>query len=286
VDAPAPSSQFHAGSNITIAIEVSGNGKLPPAASIPGSGLSTRFDELDIFLVSSQTNLNLTVSTGPGLLTEESGSVRHFDWPIPSCIPPGQYNLTFYESFHFNNEAHLSITPIPLSIDNNSPSGICSQGINPLEAQPQASADLDSSPFLPTNGQQASITTGFPDGSPIPSGMETSFVGNTSPTAANVITITLSADGGLPFDFPPTVTVSPMASPTTLTMVVVSMATVTTTEPGKDQGVTKTVTSSWTTTATSNDPGFVPVNASQTLTMFSLPWILGLWAFLLILRRI
>jgi hypothetical protein len=37
----------------------------------------------------------MTVSAGPALLTGESGStVKHLNWPIPACIPEGNYNVS------------------------------------------------------------------------------------------------------------------------------------------------------------------------------------------------
>jgi hypothetical protein len=76
-------------------VDVSGDGKLASAASVPGSGLSTRYDSLEIYLVSAQTNINLTVSAGPALLTGESGStVKHVNWLIPTCVPAGNYNVS------------------------------------------------------------------------------------------------------------------------------------------------------------------------------------------------
>jgi hypothetical protein len=77
-----------------IAIDISGNGHLDAKASIPGSDLETRFDLLEIYLVSAQTGLNLTVSEGPGLLTQGSGStVKHLDFALSRCIPSGNYNV-------------------------------------------------------------------------------------------------------------------------------------------------------------------------------------------------
>ncbi|KAA1468183.1 hypothetical protein DENSPDRAFT_377656 [Dentipellis sp. KUC8613] len=114
VDAPAPNSTYHAGSNIPIAIDVSprgrprepktesyaaasqvsGDGKLPPQAAIPGSNLATGFDSLELYLVSTQTGVNFTVSSGPGYLTQESGStVKHLNFPLPNCVAAGQYNV-------------------------------------------------------------------------------------------------------------------------------------------------------------------------------------------------
>ncbi|KAJ6627127.1 hypothetical protein B0H10DRAFT_1780039, partial [Mycena sp. CBHHK59/15] len=175
----------HAGSNINIAVDVSGNGQLPPAATLPGSGLATSYESLEIYLVSSQTNINITVSAGPALLTGESGStVKHLNWPIPSCIPAGNYNLSFYESSHFNGQGVFAITPIPVPISNPSPSGEC-PGLNTLQTQPQASAPLRQSPF--SSGSSLSITTARP------SGMVT-VIGSGSPD--QTLTLTLS-DGVL-----------------------------------------------------------------------------------------
>lgn len=78
----------------TLTNQVSGDGELSPIASIPGSGLATRFDSLNVFLVSLSTQLNFTVATSPGLLTQELGStVKHVNFDIPLCTPAGQYNV-------------------------------------------------------------------------------------------------------------------------------------------------------------------------------------------------
>jgi hypothetical protein len=40
------------------------------------------------------TQLNFTVATSPGLLTQEPGStVKHVNFDIPLCTPAGQYNV-------------------------------------------------------------------------------------------------------------------------------------------------------------------------------------------------
>ncbi|KAJ6604454.1 hypothetical protein DFH09DRAFT_1122744 [Mycena vulgaris] len=147
IDSPSPSNPGHAGSTMPIAVDVSGDGKLSPAASLPGSGLSTSYELLEIYLVSAQTSMNITVSAGPGLLTNESGStVKHLNWPIPTCVPSGDYNLTFYETSHFNGQRVFTITPIPIPISNPSTSGQCSN-LNALQPQPQNSTPLSQSPF-------------------------------------------------------------------------------------------------------------------------------------------
>ncbi|KAJ7786102.1 hypothetical protein B0H16DRAFT_1295596 [Mycena metata] len=151
IDAPNPNSPAHAGSPLPIAIDVSGNGKLPPAASLPDSNSSTGFQSLEIYLVSATTNINITVSSGPGLLANESGStVKHVNWPVPTCLPAGNYNLTFYEASRFQGQGVFAITPIPVPVLNPSPSGQCSD-LNALQAQPQSSSPLSQSPFAPNS---------------------------------------------------------------------------------------------------------------------------------------
>ncbi|KAJ7139925.1 hypothetical protein C8R44DRAFT_318184 [Mycena epipterygia] len=161
IDSPSPLNPGHAGSAINIALDVSGDGKLSPSASLPGSGLATSYNSLEIYLVSSQTNINMTVTSGPAFLTGESGStVKHLNWPIPTCIPDGNYNLTFYESSQFNGQGVFTITPIPIPISNPSPSGQCTTGVNPLQAQPQASNPLPQSPFAPSKAGMVTVIGG------------------------------------------------------------------------------------------------------------------------------
>ncbi|KAH9854171.1 hypothetical protein C2E23DRAFT_819860 [Lenzites betulinus] len=149
VDAPAPNSPMHAGSVTQVAIDISGDGKLDQSASIPGSDKSTRFDSLEIYLVSYQTKLNLTVSAGPDLLTQEQGStVKHWNYNVSTCIPAGSYNLTFYEGSHINDEPFFSITPIPVTVMNDHPTDACTNGTNTLQAFPQPSSPSPQTPWL------------------------------------------------------------------------------------------------------------------------------------------
>ncbi|KAI0336467.1 hypothetical protein GY45DRAFT_1266160 [Cubamyces sp. BRFM 1775] len=149
VDAPAPNSPMHAGSVTQVAIDISGDGKLDQSASIPGSDKSTRFDSLEIYLVSYQTKLNLTVSSGPGLLTQEQGStVKHWNYNVSTCIPAGPYNLTFYEASHINDQPYFSITSYPVTVMNDHPADACSNGTNPLQSFPQLSSPPPHSPWL------------------------------------------------------------------------------------------------------------------------------------------
>ncbi|KAG6836810.1 hypothetical protein H0H93_002832 [Arthromyces matolae] len=151
IDSPALNTPFSVGSTLPIAVDVSGDGQLASAAETPGSNLPTRFDLLEIYLVSSETDLNITVASGPGLLTNEQGTVRHLSWTIPSCVTKGNYNLTFYETSHINGQAYFSITPIPITINNNEGSSCPdSVEINTLQTQPQSSSPVSQSPFLPS----------------------------------------------------------------------------------------------------------------------------------------
>jgi len=147
IDSPAPGTPLHAGSTVTIAIDVSGDGKLTPDALKPDSSSSTHFYSLEIYLTSP--NLNLTVSQGPGLLAQEQGStVKHINWLVDSCVPSGNYNLTFYEGSHIQDKDYFTITPLPVSVQNTNPSDSCQNGTNSVQTVPQASSALSKSPWL------------------------------------------------------------------------------------------------------------------------------------------
>ncbi|KAG9128448.1 hypothetical protein FRC07_011205 [Ceratobasidium sp. 392] len=169
-NAPAPGSQLQAGGAIGVSVDVSGNGRLPPGAAISGSVLPTAFISLNIFLISSQTNTNITVTSGPQFLEGEPGStVKHLNFAIPSCLKTGDYNYnlpktspkyTYYEVSRINDRTFFSITPIPVFILNNrSPSGDdqCDGSTAP-EPQPQSSSPPPEQPFLEPG---FSLTTGF-----------------------------------------------------------------------------------------------------------------------------
>lgn len=77
---------------------MSGNGKLPNNAAIPGSNLATGFDSLELYLISAPLGINLTVSSGTALLIQESGStVKHLNFALSNCVPAGQYNVCLYQ---------------------------------------------------------------------------------------------------------------------------------------------------------------------------------------------
>lgn len=71
------------------------------------------YQSLNLFLVSTESNLNVTVSEGPQYLTQEPGStvstsllkyecssynfnskVKHLTYSIPTCVTAGAYNVS------------------------------------------------------------------------------------------------------------------------------------------------------------------------------------------------
>lgn len=86
-----------------ISIDVSGNGKLPEASRGPDSEAPTGFISLEIYLVSD--TLNLTVSSGPQLLSQEPGStVKHLNYKIPDCVKQGAYEVRFTYSVSLSDQ--------------------------------------------------------------------------------------------------------------------------------------------------------------------------------------
>ena len=56
--------------------------------------MDTHYDSLEVYLVSYDQDFNQTISAGPDLLAQESGStVKHINWVIDRCIKNGNYNV-------------------------------------------------------------------------------------------------------------------------------------------------------------------------------------------------
>ncbi|KAI0757124.1 hypothetical protein C8Q80DRAFT_78878 [Daedaleopsis nitida] len=132
LDAPARNSVLKAGDVTSVAIDVN--------AGTSGQGFT--YNSLEVYLVSSQTNANVTVATGPEVLAQEPGStVKHINWPVPTCLMSGDYNLTIYEASTFNGTGFFAIMPIPVRVQNDHPiDPVCTSSAHPLEAQPQPSS--------------------------------------------------------------------------------------------------------------------------------------------------
>ena len=116
--------------------QISGDGQLPTSAAIPGSKANTRFDSLEIYLISYANSLNLTIA-GPDanlFVQEPDSTVKHINYNISSCVPSGQYNVRFipfhsfihnsylcrfvpqfslYEISHFSDQQYFIISNIP-----------------------------------------------------------------------------------------------------------------------------------------------------------------------------
>lgn len=144
IDAPNPGSPYRAGSNMPIAVDVSGNGQL-------SAHKDSSIDELRIYLVSAQTNVNFSVAADDAFLSGEEGStVKHLDFDVPDCVPAGSYNLTFYEVSTYQSKMYFAITPLPVEIQSQNEGATCTtaQPTTP-EPQPQPDSALATSPFIP-----------------------------------------------------------------------------------------------------------------------------------------
>ncbi|KAH7102612.1 hypothetical protein BKA62DRAFT_655942 [Auriculariales sp. MPI-PUGE-AT-0066] len=139
-------SPYHAGANLPIAIEVSGNGNI---AWPPHDGASTSINALTLFLVSAPLGVNWTVAGNETFFKgEEGNTVKHLDLSIPACVPGGDYNFTLYETYKWEDKPYFSISTIPISIESTSKSkDDCSEEVRAQsfvvtepEAQPQADA--------------------------------------------------------------------------------------------------------------------------------------------------
>ncbi|KAI0068421.1 hypothetical protein BV25DRAFT_1896578 [Artomyces pyxidatus] len=299
VDAPNPNTTYHAGSNIPIAIDVSADGKLPQTAAVPGAGLATGFDLLELYLVSTQAAVNMTVSKGTGLLAQEQGStVKHLNFALPNCVAAGAYNLTVYETSHINNTNFFSITPIPIAIENTNYDGPCTNGTNPLQSLPQPQSPPSQSPILNTTGLAPFDTSSVSGASSLstiqPVTVSSSLLPTPNSTQAMTLTIgpsgvifplptAASSDGNITVIVNGTLSNEPAP---TVTVVLVTVYTATTTAPGQTSGFTTVVTSVVTSTSViqtgSSDSGIIPVN-SASLVYPSLSAILPALSILLML---
>ncbi|CAL1704773.1 unnamed protein product [Somion occarium] len=168
IDSPAPQSTLHAGSNVAIAVDISGDGNLPASAATPGSNDSTRFDSLEIYLFSYPQSINLTISSGSDILAQENSStVKHINYNISSCVPAGQYNLSFYEVSHINNQEYFIISAIPVEVQNDNKQGGCNS-TNALATFPEPDNAPTQSPWLNSTAGATSIAPNLP--SPTPTG--------------------------------------------------------------------------------------------------------------------
>ncbi|KAI0335403.1 hypothetical protein GY45DRAFT_1366973 [Cubamyces sp. BRFM 1775] len=194
LDSPQPNFVLNAGSSSEVAIQV-------PSLTNATFGL----DSLEVYLVSSDPQMNITISSGPQALTQEPGSdVKHIRWNVPTCLQSGSYNLTLYEASHFNDASFFAITPIPVQVRNSgNVSSSCDLPVNPLQSQPQ-----------PSNPPPSNLTRGYASGgTPSTATTTSSAPGSvlTPPPGGGIITVT-AGDGDITIgisDLPGTIVVEP-----------------------------------------------------------------------------
>lgn len=318
IDSPAVNSVLHAGSNASIAIDVSA-----------GNSGSFSYQSLEIYLVSATTGKNITISNGSQLLTQEPDStVKHINWPVATCLQEGEYNLTVYEASTLtsNGTGYFAIMPVPVQVQNNGDDdsdSACTSALNVLQAQPQASSPP---PIDLIPGRVPSNSTVVPSGTATNSATTTA---TPKPTGGQVITVTagdgeitipltnlpgtivVEPSGGAPPDptstdmssgfttvfktVAPTATVTEIISqPVTVTFEETFVSTIT--GPGQTEEFTVTQTQTLISTveliqtqvSSPEQAGLLPVNAgmmvASPLSAFTMLSTLSVSAFLYILR--
>lgn len=177
-NAPAPNSEFTVGGTISVSVDVSGNGQLPQASWGPNSTLPSGFISLSIYLVSGDQNVTVVDGTTGAFLAGEPGStVKHLNYAVPSCLPAGNYDYTYYEVSRMNGTTFFGITPIPITVKNpGGSSGACDANIsNPVRQRPQNDSAPAQNPFTgglalnTTNGAGPSNTATMAPAIPMPS---------------------------------------------------------------------------------------------------------------------
>ncbi|KAH8551878.1 hypothetical protein BGW37DRAFT_492736 [Umbelopsis sp. PMI_123] len=110
IDAPAPNSTYQVNTTMPIAIDVSLDGKITKDETL---------NRVSIFL--TKPGFNLTVQNPLDLQSEPGSTVLHPNYLINSCVPAGNYNLSFYEIDTINGTQLFSEMNIPVSV--NTPAG-------------------------------------------------------------------------------------------------------------------------------------------------------------------
>ncbi|KAK6523046.1 hypothetical protein TWF281_002468 [Arthrobotrys megalospora] len=153
VDAPQPFTPL-GGATLHVAIDVSGNGRLPPYTyqAFPNGTVPSFYDpntsdddnelqpltgtyyhNITIFLSSYTNGHNFTVANNtlpptrfnnsyvPPVLSLERGStVKHVNWIWPDCLRRGlgEYNISIHQSFTYNASDYYTIFDLPITLTN------------------------------------------------------------------------------------------------------------------------------------------------------------------------
>ncbi|PWY91478.1 hypothetical protein BO94DRAFT_622913 [Aspergillus sclerotioniger CBS 115572] len=136
VDAPQPYTPL-GGDTLQIAIDISGDGQL---STSPKHDASTQFHDITLFLTSTSTGKNFTISNGtvpttnntyvgPVLDLEPSSTVKHVNWIWPACFvgsgdekekgsARGEYNVSMHQSFRWKGTDYYTVFDLPVSVSN------------------------------------------------------------------------------------------------------------------------------------------------------------------------
>ncbi|OQE40208.1 hypothetical protein PENCOP_c006G02722 [Penicillium coprophilum] len=171
--------------NLQVAIDVSGNGKLPwPASTEPDS--STQFHDITLFLTSGSHNFTISNGTkpasntsyvGPVLDLEPSSTVKHVNWIWPECLvgdgsdskdsARGAYNISMHQSFSWNGTDYYTVFDLPISVTNSIPKDDDRVDCDLLENKLLSAAEIgessDTLPGQPWVEGGASTTVSSPD---------------------------------------------------------------------------------------------------------------------------
>ncbi|KAI9036512.1 uncharacterized protein KD926_001723 [Aspergillus affinis] len=125
VDAPQPNTPL-------------GGGKYRFVLLSHDSSSDTEFHNINLFLTSTDTSKNFTISNGtstdsdsyvgPVLDLEPSSTVKHVDWTWPDCLvgdgqggsgsARGDYNISMHQSFRWNGTDYYTVFDLPISVSN------------------------------------------------------------------------------------------------------------------------------------------------------------------------
>ncbi|KIW65544.1 hypothetical protein PV04_07798 [Phialophora macrospora] len=225
VDAPQPFTPL-GGDFLQVALDISGNGKLPQPYYPPDA--DTGILNITMFLFSYNTFLNLTISNGTSsgwrngtfedaefkcnrtttqgfqnagcqeIMAQESGStVKHVNWAWPDCLvgiddndrDRGSYNISIHQSFRINGTGYYTIFNLPIQVTNSIPqlTQLASIGTRPL-------CSLRQNPLQNQTAQDAS--TSSPESQPYLGG--TVSIGGSGQSGSPSTSASPTTNPGLP----------------------------------------------------------------------------------------
>ncbi|KAL2220369.1 hypothetical protein M432DRAFT_589687 [Thermoascus aurantiacus ATCC 26904] len=206
VDAPQPFTPL-GGDTLQIAIDVSGDGRLPWPPSEQSSDSPTLLHSITIFLTSYTTVHNFTISNGttpssdndnafvdPVLSLEPSSTVKHVNWRWPACLvgdggasgsnsnsARGDYNISIHQSFRWNGTEYYTVFDLPVSVTNSIPESDdrveCPLLENVLLPPDVVAESVDTLPAQPFLGDEGGVSTVSGSGGSSSSGSGDSLAG-------------------------------------------------------------------------------------------------------------